>query len=44
MHLDIEAAFKLTGGFGRFQVLAALAMSLLLNSGNYMYITFAYLV
>ena len=44
LHLDIEAAFKLTGGFGRFQWLASIVMALLLNSGNYLYYNYAYLV
>jgi len=44
LHLDIEAAFKLTGGFGRFQVLSTIAMQLAVNSGHYLYYCFPYLV
>jgi len=40
----MESAFKLTGGFGRFQIISLLAMSILNNSGNYLYYCFAYLV
>ena len=44
LHLDVEAAFNMVGGFGRFQILATLVMSITLNSGNYLYYSFAYLV
>ena len=43
MNLDVETAFKITGGFGRFQVFATMAMCLALNGGNYLYYAFAYL-
>lgn len=42
--LDAETAFKKTGGFGRFQVMATIAMALALNSGNYLYYSFAFLI
>ena len=44
LHLDVEAAFNIVGGFGRFQILATLVMSIILNSGNYLYYSFAYMV
>ena len=43
MNLDVETAFKITGGFGRFQIFATIAMCLALNGGNYLYYAFAYL-
>ena len=43
MNMDVETAFNITGGFGRFQLLATIAMCLAMNGGNYLYFAFAYI-
>lgn len=40
---DLDHAFEMVGGFGRFQWLATIALTIARNGGNYMYYGFAYL-
>ena len=42
-HYDLEKAFEEMGGFGKFQWLATLFLTIARNAGNYMYYGFAYL-
>jgi hypothetical protein len=39
----IDSAFKATGGFGRFQMLALMALTVIRNSGMYLYYGFGFL-
>ena len=43
MAYDLERAFEDMGGFGRFQWLATIFLTIARNGGNYMYYAFAYL-
>ena len=40
---DLETAFEEMGGFGKFQWLATIFLTISRNAGNYMYYGFAYL-
>ena len=40
---ELERAFEDMGGFGRFQWLATIFLTIARNGGNYMYYGFAYL-
>ena len=41
--MDIETAFQLVGGLGRFQILSIIAMCIGYNGGNYLYYGFPFL-
>ena len=43
MAYDLERAFEDMGGFGRFQWLSTIFLTIARNGGNYMYYGFAYL-
>lgn len=42
-NLNIDSAFKQVGGFGTFQLLATIAITIMRNSGMYMYYGFGFL-
>jgi hypothetical protein len=42
-NLNIDIAFKKVGGFGTFQLLATVAITIMRNSGMYMYYGFGFL-